>query len=99
MIFYLQNNNKFLVSIFPSKLIFTSIPWSKLDVNSLEFFPLLSQFLELALFEKLHDCERSPSFKELLDVANPQPFFDFVFGFSKIRLLVFFFLQFQHHCF
>ena len=65
IILYLQNNKNFLVSIFLSKLIFTSIPCSKLDVNSLEFFPSLSQFLELALFEKLHYCQSHPSFKKL----------------------------------
>lgn len=70
MIFYLQNNNKFLVSIFPSKSRFTSIPWSKLNDNSLELFPPLS-LIKLALFEKLLDRQHLPLFKELLDVADP----------------------------
>ena len=68
--FCLYNNNKFLASIFPAKLRFTSVTRSKLNDNSLEFFPSLSPLIKLALFKKLLDWWRPPLFKELLAVGD-----------------------------
>ena len=52
--------------------IFLASPsWSKLNDNLRESFLSLSRLIKLPLFQKLLDFPRPPSFKGLLDIANP----------------------------